>query len=241
MRTGLDLQVFASLPDRGLTFERGADLFVDLLRRLRRLSDFDTEWMAQHEEGGPVHDLWSDPDAFVESFRAGNARRPEHQSIAAFENRSPRRYDASMNWSQDDPAYVTLEIRGSENAEAIDAEYMAAIVEIVVGWRRPMHLRAGPALYFMDHHVLDRARQSIQWVGWVPFEIAPADVPEAEIVRPMLGGTLVATQRGLWQVNPDNHYHSEAAIARAQDVDVRLNLLGVLPTADDLRAGTWGR
>ena len=92
-----------------------------------------------------------------------------------------------------------------------------------------------------DHHPLDRTRAGIRWIGWLPFLLTPSDVPEAERVEAMNGGTLVMTQTTFWQAWEANPAYSLAAIQRAQNVEIRLNLLGVLPTAADLASDNWGR
>jgi hypothetical protein len=75
----------------------------------------------------------------------------------------------------------------------------------------------------------------------VPFALNPSDVPEAERVQQMNGGTLIATQMDFWQVFEHHPLYSKEAIERAQEVELRLNLLGVLPTAVELGRGDWGQ
>ncbi|MFT6451729.1 MAG: hypothetical protein ACJA06_001215 [Halocynthiibacter sp.] len=121
------------------------------------------------------------------------------------------------------------------------AEHMIALVEAITRWKRPQHLEFGPFDYFQDFHPLDRARRGIRWIGWVPFALNPSDVPEAERVQQMNGGTLIATQMDFWQVFEHHPLYSKEAIERAQEVELRLNLLGVLPTAVELDRGDWGQ
>ncbi|WP_227272191.1 immunity 52 family protein [Roseobacter weihaiensis] len=123
---------------------------------------------------------------------------------------------------------------------SISAEQVIALVEVITRWKRPMHLECGPFDYFRDHHPLDRARRGIRWVGWVPFALNPSDVPEAARVQQMNGGTLIATQMDFWQCFEHHPLYSKEAIERAQEVEIRLNLLGVLPTAVELDRGDWG-
>ncbi len=78
-------------------------------------------------------------------------------------------------------------------------------------------------------------------MGWLPFALTPDDVPEAEIVRPMNDGTLIVTQSQFWQAWEAHPEYSRAAIERAQEVEIRLNLLGVLPTNIELMRGDWGQ
>ena len=57
----------------------------------------------------------------------------------------------------------------------------------------------------------------------------------------MNGGTLIVTQSRLWQVGERHPDYSAEAIRRAQNVELRLNALGLLPTAPDIMRGDWGR
>jgi hypothetical protein len=97
----------------------------------------------------------------------------------------------------------------------------------------------------MFDHPLDRTRQGIGWMGWLPFTLTPADVPEAALVVPMNGGTFIQSVPDFWQAphlprQPDA-VRDEVTIRRVQDVEIRLNQLGVLPTAADLATGNWAR
>jgi hypothetical protein len=69
--------------------------------------------------------------------------------------------------------------------------------------------------------------------------MTPADVPEAHRVAPMNGGTVMMTWPEFRQAHPGAR--NEAAMRRTQDVEIRLNSLGVLPTHADLEGGMWGR
>jgi hypothetical protein len=112
-------------------------------------------------------------------------------------------------------------------------------IDTNITWKRPQHVLCGPAMYFLNDHPLDKARSGIGWLGWVPFDLAPADVPEAAIILPMHGGTFVASQREWWiAAGPQRN---EAAVQRAQALELRLNHLGVLPTNIELRRGDWGQ
>ncbi|WP_227269321.1 immunity 52 family protein [Roseobacter weihaiensis] len=121
------------------------------------------------------------------------------------------------------------------------ADHMIALIEAITRWKRPQHLEFGPSDYFQLHHPLDRARRGIRWIGWVPFALTPSDVPEAALVQEMNGGSLIATQMEFWQVFEHHPLYSKQAIERAQEVEIRLNLLGVLPTAVELDRGDWGQ
>ena len=113
------------------------------------------------------------------------------------------------------------------------------MVNIATAWRRPMHLRCQPILYLRNYHPFDRARSGIGWIGWIPFDLLPSDVPEAHRVEPMNGGTLIVSSPHFWQAGGADK--DDAAIAQAQEVDMKLNLLGVLPTIHELERGDWGQ
>ena len=77
-------------------------------------------------------------------------------------------------------------------------------------------------------------------MGWLPFNISASEVPEAEIVQAINDGTLVITQSDFWQPYEKHPLYSREAIEKAQDVEIRLNSLGVLPTMLELEKGDWG-
>ena len=153
-----------------------------------------------------------------------------------------------------DSVYYTFQYRWGQLTTRLKADFrrfppdydftandMIALVEVITRWKRPQHLEIGPSRSFRDHHPLDRARRGIRWIGWVPFALNPSDVPEAERVQQMNGGTLIATQMDFWQCFEHHPLYSKDAIERAQEVEIRLNLLGVLPTAVELDRGDWGQ
>lgn len=62
-------------------------------------------------------------------------------------------------------------------------------------------------------------------MGWLPFELEASDIPEAELVQLMSGGTLIVSQSRFWQIDPRHPDYSEEAIQRAQTVELKLNSL----------------
>lgn len=151
-----------------------------------------------------------------------------------------RLYDLKYHWNNWQPDHLSSEIYHPHPQYGTQAQLYVDLIEAVTAWQRPQHLAFGPGIYMRDHHPLDRARVGIRWMGWLPFALNPSDVPEAELVRPMNGGTLVVTQSQFWQAWEANPDYSRAAIERAQEVEIRLNLLGVLPTNIELARGDWG-
>ncbi|MEJ6404610.1 hypothetical protein [Yoonia sp. 2307UL14-13] len=148
-------------------------------------------------------------------------------------------YSFSYTWGQ----YATQlngEIRRPHPTHGLQLNHLIGLVDAVTTWKRPQHLAFGSVSYLVHFHPLARNRVGIRWIGWLPFDLSPSDVPEAEIVRPMNGGTLVITQSDFWQPMQGHPNYSKEAIDRAQEVEVRLNLLGVLPIDLELNRGDWG-
>ena len=246
----IDLQLSAMLtPHRyGIeyaTYEDGARDFLALVRLLDRLPATALGWTMKGFR------LWDQEKAYVADAIATAATldyADEDGSIGIMDD-APRFYGsrAGRVYYAFNYAWGLYATRLSAEFEHLPrdldftAVHMLEIVDAITRWKRPQHLEFGPADYFHLHHPLDRARRGIRWVGWVPFALTPSDVPEAEIVRPMNGGTAIATQSALWQVFEHHPLHAPEAIARAQEVELRLNALGVLPTAVELDRGDWGQ
>lgn len=131
-----------------------------------------------------------------------------------------------------------LDLREPHPVHGLDISLFVETIDTVIAWKRPQHVSMAPPDYRMDLQPLDRSRRGIGWLGWIPFEVPAEDVPEAAIVRPMRGGTFLASQRDWWFAAGPRR--DEAAIARAQALDLRLNDLGLLPTVEELRRGDWG-
>ena len=99
------------------------------------------------------------------------------------------------------------------------------VVAEIVAWRQPVFLGIGGPNYAQRDAVFDH-RVWPGWVGWFPARIAPGDLPGYALAVPVGEGTLVATQA----LNIDTTDPQD--VARAQEVEVALNDLGVLPTRD---------
>ena len=150
-----------------------------------------------------------------------------------------RLFDASLRWNGPRPAEAEIEFYRLDSTMGPDPVQYLTMVEITTAWMRPQHLRFGSISYSRNDHPLDRQRNGIGWIGWLPFSLTPADVPEAHLIAPMNGGTVVMTWPEFWQAHPGAR--NEDAVRRTQDVEIRLNSLGVLPTNADLAGGMWGR
>jgi Immunity protein 52 len=234
-----DLQLDVSLPILGVPFDVGAAAFVDWLTQLRKVPTFAVEWTAQWAEGGPSTNLRSDTARYLEEFAAFNADKDGFLSIWANEAGKPRLFDAELEWSTRRQAIAELTFFRADPAHGIGPMQYIEMIKVTTAWMRPQHLRFGPSVYQRLDHPLDLHRRGIGWIGWVPFALTAADVPEAVLVQQVNGGTIIMTWPDFWQAHPG--VRNDDAVRRTQDVEVRLNLLGVLPTTQDLAGGNWGR
>jgi Immunity protein 52 len=241
MMSSIDLALDADLTPQNYGFEEGATDFLELLAQLRSIPAFDVDWGVQPDRDGPFLSVWSDRDKYLDVFRRNNSGKSDFLMIKAAEASSDPLYVPTYSWRRLSSDTFSSEIYHPHPQYGTDPKQYMGLIETVTRWKRPQHLAFGPVVYLRDHHPLDRARPGIRWMGWLPFQLTPSDVPEAELVQPMNGGTLVVTQSTFWQAWEGNPAYSQAAIQRAQDVEIRLNLLGVLPTAEDLETGLWGR
>lgn len=237
---GVDLNLNAFLTPQGQDIPRGVDDFVSLLTLLHSCPGFDVDWVVQEGEHSPRYSVWNNREDFRRIIEARNRIEPDLFNAWSIEASDPRLYSINMHWNGWDPDRLSGEIYQPHPRYGTQPEIYIGMIDAVTRWKRPQHLAFGPMVYLRDHHPLDRARAGIRWMGWLPFDLHPSDVPEAELVRPMNGGVLVVTQMAFWQAWDANPAYSRDAIERAQDVEIRLNLLGVLPTNIELERGDWG-
>ncbi len=238
----IDLILNVKLTPQKFGFDEGAQSFLKLLRMLERLPFFNMGWMAQGQR------LWGGQEKFIQRFREENAegiRNNDGLVIRAItpmnKENDPTYYDLEYNWRTLHIDTILGDFDYPHPDYGLQPQQFIDMIDVVTRWKRPQHLRFGPFIYMRDHHPLDRAREGIGWMGWVPFALTPSDVPEAALVRQMNGGTLIVTQMEFWQAWPAHPDYSKTAIERAQEVEVRLNLLGVLPTIVELQRGDWGQ
>lgn len=236
----IDLTLSVELAPQNYGFEGGAEDYLQLLERLRQVPGFDVDWVTQLEQHGPLFSVWSNREKYLDVFRENNKEKADFFSIWAGESSDEMYAILKYFWNNWKPDHLSGEIYRPHPKYGTQAQLYINLINAVTLWKRPQHLAFGPMVYMRDHHPLDRARVGIRWMGWLPFALPPSDVPEAEIVRPMNGGTLVVTQSEFWQAWEANPAYSRAAIERAQEVEIRLNLLGVLPTNLELMRGDWG-
>lgn len=224
-------------------YEDGARDFFNLLHRLEKIPYFDLGWCFKDIA------LWAQDEAYIQESKsvsdaAGWA--DEEGSVSTIDNGMKTLgsekvyYGFDYSWGATGTR-MNGQIKRPHPHYGLQLDHLITLVDAVTRWQRPQHLAFGPSGYLVHHHPLDRARLGIRWIGWIPFAIAPAELLEAEIVRPMNGGTLIVTQSRLWQVGERHPDYSAQAIRRAQNVELRLNALGLLPTAPDIMRGDWGR
>lgn len=225
-------------------YEDGARDFLDLLRRIDPLPICNLGWTKRGFR------LWDQEEEYVADAIAVAQTldyADEDGSIGILD-------DAERAYGDTDKVFYTFNYKWGLFATQLSgrfgqfprdydltAKHMIELVEVITRWKRPQHLEFGPSDYFHDHHPLDRARRGIRWIGWVPFPLNPSDVPEAALVQQMNGGTLIVTQMDFWQVFEHHPHYSKEAIERAQEVETRLDLLGVLPGPSELDKSDWGR
>ena len=239
----MDLRLTAQLPHHNYGFDEGAQDFFRVLRMIEKLPAFDLGWSM-----GDYY-LWDQKTEFLEEAKSDseNAGYADEFSSIDINDDAVRvlgtekvYYTFGYYWGIHSTRF-TGEFRRPHPRYGTQAQQFINLIEVVTKWKRPQHLRFGSTFYLVNHHPLSRQHVGIGWMGWIPFDVPATDVPEAEIVRPMNNGTLIVTQSQFWLPVPGHPNYSKAAIERAQEVEIRLNLLGVLPAALDLNRGDWGQ
>ncbi|WP_299302453.1 hypothetical protein [uncultured Litoreibacter sp.] len=235
------------LKPREPEFEPGIEAFLSLMTALGKLRLFQSDWKAYDR---PIFD---GVEAYVARTRDGNFEpdpselKPAEQEFfhASSYIEEPGQTDilaALTYWwgAQAMPLNrLNIEIRRPHSTLGTDISLYRDTIAAVIAWQRPQHVSMAWPVYRMEHHALDKARQGLGWLGWVPFELSSTQVPEAAIVEPMADGTFLASQPDFWFAGGPNK--DDDAIAGAQALELRLNALGVLPTSVELTRGDWGQ
>lgn len=223
-----------SLAPDASEFDGGAQDFLVLLRALKKVKYFDVEFDSYF--GKPLQHETEFLNGFLEHDLEAAADNLQGQAI-----HNVHVVGVDYWWGTPDLTRtgVTIDFTKPHAVEGHKIDLFIETIDSVITWKRPQHVRCGPGMYFLNDHPLDKARSGIGWLGWLPFDLSPAEVPEAAILLPMQGGTFVASQRDWWvAAGPDR---DTAAVHRAQALELRLNVLGVLPTNIELRRGGWGQ
>ncbi len=235
------MQLASYFPPDANGFDHGSKDFLRLLLLAQKLPIYQRAYDSFF--GGPFDDSTN----YLDGFRAENLAGPlagrMFQIHAGAPDDGRPRITFEYTWGEPGLTLTRLVVDFTNPAPIpgllLDLDRYLETIDTVITWKRPQHLRCGPGMYFLNDHPLDKARSGIGWLGWVPFDLTPADVPEAAIVLPMQGGTFVASQRDWWiAAGPQR---DAAAVRRAQALELRLNVLGVLPTTIELRRGDWGQ
>jgi hypothetical protein len=233
------MMISCPLPRYHYGFDEGAAEFLVLLRSLKRCRYFDSGYDSYF--GKPMEDEASFLDGFRESNQEEDPDFSGYDIHVVGDDADRPNFSVGYSWGTPPTliSIVTMELNLPHPRHGQDIDLFIETVDTIITWKRPQHLRCGPGMYFLNDHPLDKARSGIGWLGWVPFDLSPAQVPEAAIILPMHGGTFVASQREWWiAAGPQRN---EAAVQRAQALELRLNHLGVLPTNIELRRGDWGQ
>lgn len=228
-------------------FDEGMKAFLELLLELSRLRLFYEGWKFAELIIG------DDPSGFIERTRQQNFEKDssalDRKDLTVFSASAYNEPSSNSGilcalthrWGRSDTFVMNLllEFRGPHPTYGTDISLFRETIAAVIAWQRPQHVSMAWPVYRDEHHPLDKQRSGIGWLGWVPFDLAPSQVPEAAVCEPMAGGTFLASQLGFWFAAGPNK--DADAIARAQALDLRLNALGVLPTTVELQRGDWGR
>ncbi|QDC09662.1 hypothetical protein FHY55_10585 [Oceanicola sp. D3] len=245
------------------SFEEGIGQYLGLLEDLGRTKRLDNGWFVgtpadEHDLSGfdPLEDGQTTYEHFLARYKSsGYEGQPPKMPPDAFADEPgpylERCYSVQYKWSV--PEWNRANVPPSLPAAKPLCEARVAfplphpkwgmepgplieVVKALVAFRAAQHV----ALYFWsyrtEHWPVDITRRAIGWIGWVPFPLTQRDVPEAARVEALGRGSLIVTNEAYW-----TPHENPEALARAQAVDRRLNLLGVLPTADDLARGDWGQ
>lgn len=235
----IDLKLAAHFTPLEYGFDEGAQDFLALLRTLEKRPGFNLGWSIKDFR------LWEDQDAYIDDQRDKQTQiDPDGNSffLDIIDGSYPEKvyYSLQLMWGHV-TSMLSVEFLRPHPRFGVQTQNLVNLIDVVTKWKRPQHLAFGPVQYLMDHHPVSRQRLGIRWMGWIPFNLTPSDVSEAELVRPMNGGTLIVTQSRFWQAHPNHRDYSKDAIQRAQTVELKLNSLGVLPSGDEINRGDWGR
>jgi hypothetical protein len=235
------MQLASYFPADSSGFDHGAQEFLRLLSLAKDLPIYQGAYDSFF--GSP----FDGSTRFLEGFRKENLSRSLANRMFQIHAGAPDdgrpRITFDYIWGEPDLTltYLMVDFVNRDPVPALlrNVDRYVETIDTVITWKHPQHLRCGPPMYFLNDHPLDKARSGLGWLGWVPFDIAPAEVPEAAIVLPIQGGTFLASQRDWWVAyGPER---DEAAVRRAQALELRLNALGVLPSNIELRRGDWGQ
>ncbi|MBM7066484.1 Imm52 family immunity protein [Actibacterium sp. 188UL27-1] len=219
-----------------LPSHEGFAAFVDLALLLQKLPPFHPGWEVN---GVPFSAPLADIEAGFRTIQPpgddGDLFFAAAESAQAAKGRPlpPERYTAFFRY---DRLEGNQELRLSIVPSLTDAPMLREVIATLAVWWPLQHVQAVYESYpHLDSPLDQRNRAGIGWAGWIPFQVTAESLPEVGIVSPLGPGTFLATQRAFWDLTDPE------AVKRAQDLEIRLNAIGMLPTHEALRAGTWGQ
>lgn len=180
-----------------LAYEDGAQDFFRVLRKIEKLPAFDLGWSMADIS------LWEHESEFLVAAEKDNEAigHSDEMGYIDINDDASRKletervfYSFDYSWGEYDTRLKGT-LRRFHPKHDMSADICIGLIEAVTTWKRPQHISIRPTLYLTEHHPLDRMRLGIGWMGWVPFEITPSDVPEADLVRTMNGGSLIMSIR----------------------------------------------
>lgn len=227
-----DLKV--NFAPKAVSYDAGSAWAVDLLAALARDPLFSQGWGFLHDGEEAVG------EELIDAFRARNLA-PENDSLQSYflvagdldaqkERRSS--YSATVDFGGPKRPARTLEV--GICLDSATAKTLLQLYRLILDHTPVQHISLTEDIYRIELSPLGKRRRGIGWAGWVPFELMDDQVPAAEVIEPLAGGTFVANQINHWDVSNTD------AVKRAQALELQLNDLGVLPTLELLENGSWG-
>lgn len=232
----MDIELIADIAPNNLPFAQGAEQIIALMRALQNTSvlsngwrDGSGSWLADDEaafidrakaqvgEDGleiGMYQLWADGGLYK---RADGVEAERSLFGAQFGHNTLL------------PPHVNLGLP----AQTATLALFKQVIGVMLEWSTIQHVKICDPWYAMEDAPLDARRRGIGWAGWVPFALNAGDLPEATLVETLGHGTFLASSP-TWDVS------QAATIKRAQNLELSLNALGVLPTFEDLATGAWG-
>ena len=226
--------ITVTYPRNELDFSDGYDRFIDILKTLSRVRGVSGKWVF-----GP-HDIFEDYEIAkrsLEEIEKSGSEQYDFYSAVTDNTKKFKDWDGLIEvhyfWGNT-PNRIIIKIKEISELTSLTFQDVLNFIEAILSWRVPLHISAGSMIYLMHHHPLSKRRLGIRWIGWLPNQIRPEDVPEAEVAQPLHEGTLIASQKEFWHPIPDLPGYSSDAIQRTQDVEIRLATLGALPEYGDI-------
>ena len=229
----MDIELIADTVPVDVPFEEGAARMTTLLRALQRLPVFsegwrglDGQWLADGEDAfiAAARDALGEDglEIGMYSLVADSGLHPRADGVRA----EKYLFSSQFGRAQVLPTHVRLGFR----ADLVSLTLIHEVMAVLLDWDRIQHMAVCDPYYAHMDSPLDPRRRGLGWAGWLPFSVTPEQVPEAAVVQPMGHGTFLASVAE-WDAEDGS------SIPRAQNLELRLNALGVLPTFVDLARG----